>query len=73
MRKKTHHFGIRSSRNSKYRDLLIFLKKIIVLEKGKVVEEGTHIELLATNGRYAFFWNIQSRKEREMNEIGSNA
>jgi len=37
--------------------------KIIVLEKGRVIEEGTHDGLIEMNGRYAFFWNVQSQKK----------
>lgn len=37
--------------------------QIIVIEKGRVVEAGSHGELLARNGRYAFFWNLQSKKD----------
>ena len=33
--------------------------KIVVLEKGHVVEEGTHANLLAQNGRYASMWQRQ--------------
>jgi len=33
--------------------------KIIVLHKGKVVEEGTHQDLLASNGLYAALHNLQ--------------
>ena len=33
--------------------------KIVVLEKGHVVEEGTHAELLAKDGRYASMWQRQ--------------
>jgi ABC-type multidrug transport system fused ATPase/permease subunit len=32
---------------------------IIVLADGKVVEEGTHDELLAKGGIYADMWNMQ--------------
>eukprot|EP00590_Aulacoseira_subarctica_P007389 CAMPEP_0172434376 /NCGR_PEP_ID=MMETSP1064-20121228/70598_1 /TAXON_ID=202472 /ORGANISM="Aulacoseira subarctica , Strain CCAP 1002/5" /LENGTH=904 /DNA_ID=CAMNT_0013182591 /DNA_START=43 /DNA_END=2757 /DNA_ORIENTATION=- len=32
---------------------------IIVLDKGKVAEQGTHEELLALNGKYADMWNMQ--------------
>jgi ABC-type multidrug transport system fused ATPase/permease subunit len=32
---------------------------IIVLADGKVVEEGTHDELLAKEGIYADMWNMQ--------------
>ncbi|MCY4303429.1 MAG: ABC transporter ATP-binding protein/permease [Aestuariivita sp.] len=31
--------------------------KIFVLEEGKVVEQGTHVTLLARSGRYAQLWN----------------
>lgn len=31
--------------------------KIIVMEKGHLVEEGKHDELVAASGRYAQMWN----------------
>ena len=37
--------------------------KIVVLEDGVIVEEGTHNDLLARDGRYAHLWNRQSEDE----------
>jgi len=34
--------------------------RIYVMEYGKLVEQGTHVELLAQNGIYANLWRIQS-------------
>jgi ATP-binding cassette, subfamily B, heavy metal transporter len=36
---------------------------ILVLEKGRVVEQGTHDELLTRNGRYAAMWQRQLSDE----------
>ena len=35
--------------------------KILVMEKGKIVEEGSHEELMARNGLYAHLYQIQYR------------
>ncbi|MEV0293158.1 ABC transporter ATP-binding protein [Nocardia sp. NPDC050710] len=35
--------------------------QILFLDGGRIVERGTHVELLASNGRYAAFWNERSR------------
>ena len=37
--------------------------QIIVLEKGEVIEQGTHDELLAREGRYATLWHRQAQDE----------
>jgi ATP-binding cassette subfamily B protein len=36
------------------------MDRIIVLEQGQIVEEGTHEALLERNGTYARYWNRQS-------------
>lgn len=33
--------------------------KIILLDRGKITEQGTHSELMEKNGLYARMWNIQ--------------
>ncbi|MBK8188366.1 MAG: ABC transporter ATP-binding protein/permease [Cellvibrio sp.] len=38
---------------------------IIFLEQGRVLEQGTHQELLAANGRYAQMWAMQLQNEKE--------
>lgn len=39
--------------------------KIILLDQGRVIEQGTHTELLALNGRYAQMWIMQLQNEKE--------
>jgi ATP-binding cassette subfamily B protein len=36
------------------------MDRIVVLDEGRVVEEGTHDALLARRGLYARFWDRQS-------------
>ena len=36
--------------------------KIYMLENGRIIEEGTHDELMALNGKYAYMFNLQAEK-----------
>lgn len=46
--------------------------KIIVMEHGKIVEEGKHLELLDKNGYYATLYKAQLRHEIELEEEESS-
>jgi ATP-binding cassette subfamily B multidrug efflux pump len=36
------------------------MDRLIVLDKGRIVEEGTHTQLIALGGHYAMLWQRQS-------------
>ncbi|MGE4574746.1 ABC transporter ATP-binding protein [Parachlamydia sp.] len=39
---------------------LFHMDRILVFSHGKIIEQGTHIELLKLNGQYATLWNMQA-------------
>ncbi|MCB2032931.1 MAG: hypothetical protein KDF57_06225, partial [Ottowia sp.] len=38
--------------------------EILVMEAGRIIERGTHAQLLAARGRYADMWALQQSAER---------
>ncbi|TYB86412.1 ABC transporter ATP-binding protein [Oceaniovalibus sp. ACAM 378] len=49
------------------------MDRIVVLEDGQIVEQGTHSDLLARNGIYARYWNRQSGGFVTFSETGEAA
>ena len=39
--------------------------QILVLEQGKVVEKGSHADLLIAGGKYAELWEHQNQEQQE--------
>ena len=49
---------------------VLHVDRICVLEKGRVVEFGTHAELMALNGRYRTMFDLQAQRFTEEDEEG---
>ena len=45
-----------------------FCDRILLMEQGQILEEGTHEELMERGGRYAQLFEVQSRYYREQKE-----
>ena len=39
--------------------------QIIVMDHGRIVERGSHRELLTRDGTYAHLWNLQLQEQEE--------
>lgn len=46
---------------------IIHAHEIVVLDEGKVIERGTHNDLLESGGRYAHMWHIQQNNTQTEN------
>jgi ATP-binding cassette subfamily B protein len=48
---------------------IVHADNILVLEKGCLVEQGTHAQLIAKDGLYASLWNRQQQAEKAREEL----
>jgi len=44
---------------------IVSADSIVVMDRGRIVEQGTHAELLRRKGQYARLWLLRQRMERE--------
>ncbi|AHB49198.1 metal ABC transporter permease [Hyphomicrobium nitrativorans NL23] len=50
---------------------IVHADAILVLDKGRLVEQGTHAELIAKEGLYASLWSRQRQAERAREELAA--
>jgi len=51
----------------------VHAQQIIVMDKGRIVERGTHAELLRANGLFAQMWALQQQRAAETSEAVESA
>ena len=44
--------------------------RILVMDQGRIVEQGTHQALLAKQGVYQQMWQLQQKEQRALAQIG---
>jgi ATP-binding cassette subfamily B protein len=47
---------------------VVHAQQIIVMDKGRIIERGTHAELLRANGLFAQMWALQQQRAAEAPE-----
>ena len=50
---------------------IVHADNILVLDKGRLVEQGTHAELIAKGGLYASLWSRQRQAEKAREELAA--
>ena len=45
--------------------------RILVMDRGRIIEQGKHAELLARDGRYAHLYKLQFQSEQQTAETES--
>jgi ATP-binding cassette, subfamily B, heavy metal transporter len=45
--------------------------RILVMDQGQIVEQGTHQELLQQQGRYQQMWHLQRKEQAELQQGSS--
>jgi ABC-type transport system involved in Fe-S cluster assembly fused permease/ATPase subunit len=48
---------------------VVHADQIVVMDHGRIIERGTHAELLAHRGAYAAMWEIQSREQAKAEAV----
>ena len=48
---------------------VVHADQILVMDHGRIIERGTHAELLAHRGAYAAMWEIQSREQAKAEAV----
>ena len=48
---------------------VVHADQILVMDHGRIIERGTHAELLARRGAYAAMWEIQSREQAKAEAV----